>query len=71
MVPALWQRAPDGRMLTMKAVVNKCRSFEDADKWDRRQQLAMTPQERIRVSRELQRRVYGAAKDIRECHRND
>ena len=51
----------------MKPVVNKCRSFREADEWDRRQQLAMTPQQRINASRELQRRVFGRAKDIREC----
>lgn len=54
----------------MKAVVNKCRSFKEADEWDRRQQLAMTPQERIRASRELQRRVFGRVRDIRECHKS-
>jgi len=55
----------------MEAVVNKCRSFTEADAWDRRQQLAMTPQQRINVSRELQRRVFGRVKDIRECHKSD
>ena len=57
-------------MRCMKAIVNKCRSFEEADAWDRRQQLAMTPQERINAARELQRRVFGRAKDIRECHKS-
>lgn len=51
----------------MKAVVHKSRSFKDADEWDRRQQIAMTPQERLNVARELQRRVFGRTKDIREC----
>jgi hypothetical protein len=55
----------------MEAVVNKCRSFEAADAWDRHQQRSMTPQERIRVVRELQRRVFGDTKDIRECHKTD
>ena len=55
----------------MKAVVNKCHSFRSADEWDRRQQLAMTPQERIHAARELQRRVFGPKKDIRECGKNN
>ena len=53
----------------MKMVTHKCHSFKDADAWDRKQQLAMTPQERIHAARELQRRVYGQTKDVRACHK--
>ena len=43
----------------MERVVHKTTSFEEAEDWDVRQQLAMTPQERILAARELQRRFYG------------
>ena len=53
----------------MERVVHKSRSFEEAARWDVQQQIAMSPQERIRAARELQRRAYGSqVKDIRECH---
>jgi hypothetical protein len=54
----------------MERVVHKARSFKDADEWDRRQQMAMTPQQRILIARQLQRRVYGQVKDVREWHRS-
>jgi hypothetical protein len=54
----------------MERVVHKSRSFEEAAEWDVRQQVAMSPQERIRAARALQRRAYpGRAKDVRECHK--
>lgn len=52
----------------MERVVNKASSFKQADDWDVQQQISMTPRERIRAARELQRRVYGKdSKDVREC----
>ncbi len=54
----------------MKRVVHKARSFDEAADWDIKQQVSMTPQERIRASRELQKRAYpGPRQDVRECHR--
>ena len=54
----------------MERVVNKARSHEEAAAWDIHQQVAMSPQERIRASRELRKRVYpGPVRDVRECHR--
>lgn len=53
----------------MERVVNIARSHKEADDWDVRQQVAMTPQERIRASRELRRRAYPPPnRDVRECH---
>ena len=54
---------------TMERVVNIARSHKEADEWDIRQQVAMSPQERLRASRELRRRAYPPPnKDVRECH---
>lgn len=53
----------------MERIVHKARSFEEAAEYDVRQQLAMTPQERVDAARELQRRFYGPSPDIRECHK--
>ena len=54
----------------MERVVNKARSHEEAADWDIRQQVSMTPQERIRASRELRKRVYREPNpDVRECHK--
>jgi hypothetical protein len=53
----------------MERVVNKAKSFAEAEAWDREQQHRMTPQERVRVSRVLQRRVFGSTKDIRACQK--
>ena len=49
----------------MERIVHKAKSFKEADEWDRRQQLSMTPQERIRVVRVLQRKTLGPPKVIR------
>ena len=53
----------------MQRVVHKSKSFKEADETDVRQQLAMTPQQRVDAARALQRRVFGAGKDIRACHK--
>jgi hypothetical protein len=53
----------------MERVVHIARSHKEADDWDIRQQVAMSPQERIRASRELRRRAYPPPnRDVRECH---
>jgi hypothetical protein len=52
----------------VRRVVHKSTTFDDADEHDVRQQLAMTPQERVDVARELQQRFCGPVKDIRRFH---
>lgn len=54
----------------MEREAHKARSFEEADRWDRAQQLAMTPDERFDIARTLRERVYGSdAPDVREAER--
>lgn len=54
----------------MERVVHVARSFDEAEDWDVRQQVAMTPQQRMRAARALKDRAYpGRQKDVRECHR--
>jgi len=51
-------------------VVNKARTFAEADDWDIVQHLAMTPDERRRVARELRRRFFGdRCADVRDTIR--
>jgi hypothetical protein len=53
----------------MERVAHKAKNFEEADEWDIRQQVAMTPEQRFRAAKELRDRVYPAsAKDVRACH---
>lgn len=55
----------------MKRIVHIANNFEDADQWDREQQLLLKPRERMVAAFELRIRVYGEdAKDVRACHRN-
>jgi len=55
----------------MERIVNIAASYEEARDWDIRQQLAMTPQERILAVRAMQKRVYSPhPKDVREWHKN-
>lgn len=54
----------------MERVAFKTRSFAEADRWDREQSWALTPDERLRILRVLQERVYGRdAPDVRESQR--
>ena len=58
-----------GYYQVMERVVHKSLSFKDAAEWDVRQQLAMTPQERIRAARALRKRAYpGRIVDVRAWH---
>ncbi len=55
---------------SVERIVKKSRSFREADRWDIRQNLALTPEQRIQIAHALRKRAYpGKAKDIRECHR--
>ena len=62
--------ASAGRSRALPRIVHTTTSFDEALLWDIRQQVSMTPQERLRASRVLKRRAYSPeAKDVRECHR--
>ena len=57
-------------LLNVERIVKKSRNFRSADRWDIRQNLALTVEERIRIAHALRKRAYPAnAKDVRECHR--
>ncbi len=50
--------------------VHKAKSFDEAARWDRAQQLAMTPDERLEAARVLRERAFGAdVPDVREAER--
>jgi hypothetical protein len=52
-------------------VVNIAKSFTEAEQWDIKQQINMTPNERMEILKVLKDRFYGPdAKDVRECHQN-
>ena len=54
----------------MERIANKSRSFVEAETWDIQQQLALTPQERMRAAQTLKKRLFpGRRPDVRECHR--
>jgi hypothetical protein len=55
----------------MDREVNKARSFQEAEDWDRQQHWAMTSDERPEVARILRERAYGVdAPDVRESERS-
>lgn len=55
----------------MERVAIKTRSFEEAERWDREQSWRLTPDERLRLLRELQARVYGENPlDVRASERS-
>jgi len=54
----------------MKRIINKSKSFREAEEWDILQHTRMTPEERQEAAAELRRRVYGTKRpDVREAHR--
>ena len=51
----------------VKKVFNKAKNHKEAELWDIRQQINMTPEERQRIARELKNRYYGVRTiDVRE-----
>lgn len=57
-------------VLFMERVAFKTNSFAEADRWDREQSWALSSDERLRILRLLQERVYGrGAPDVREGER--
>lgn len=54
----------------MERVAFKTSSPAEADRWDREQSWALTPDERLRILRILQERAYGKGMpDVREGER--
>jgi len=43
----------------VKRVVHKAKNFQEAQKWDIRQQVSLSPQERQQIAKTLKRKVYG------------
>ena len=43
----------------MKRVANIAKNFKEAEEWDIKQQVNMTPQERMEAARILRERFYG------------
>ncbi|MBK9384280.1 MAG: hypothetical protein IPN34_05595 [Planctomycetes bacterium] len=57
-------------MRSIERIGHVARSFEEAERWDREQMLAMTPEERLTIARILRERVYGTdCPDVREAER--
>ena len=55
----------------MDREAHKSKSFEEADRWDKKQQWAMPPDERLAVAKVLRERFYGKdAPDVRESERS-
>lgn len=51
-------------------VVNKARSFTEAEEWDILQNIRMSPEERRHAALELKRRTFGKRQpDVRESVR--
>jgi hypothetical protein len=54
----------------MKRIVNIAKGFKEAEEWDIRQQIKMTPDERFAVAKKLQEMFYGKnVPDVRQWHR--
>jgi hypothetical protein len=54
-------------MKAMKRVVHKSHNFTEAELWDIKQQVRMSPEERQKAAEELKSRVFGKnTRDIRD-----
>ncbi len=54
----------------MKRVVNIANGFKEAEEWDIKQQISMTPDERFTAANKLKELVYGKnVPDVREWHK--
>ena len=54
----------------MKRIVNIANGFEEAEEWDIKQQISMTPDERFTVANKIKEMAYGKnSPDVREWHR--
>ena len=53
----------------MERVVNKSKTFQEAEAWDICQHIRLTAEQRRQIARELKHRVYGKnVPDVREYH---
>ncbi|MGO9482329.1 MAG: hypothetical protein ACLP05_11200 [Candidatus Kryptoniota bacterium] len=43
----------------MERIVNKAKSHKDAEEWDVAQQVAMAPEQRQEIAKELRERFFG------------
>ncbi len=51
----------------MERVVNKAKSFKEAEEWDIIQQISLTPEESQKIACELKIKAYGTnTKDLRK-----
>lgn len=55
----------------MKRVVNIAKDHEEAYRWDIKQAIEMSAEERQQVAGILKRKVYGSQPDIRAYHKNE
>jgi hypothetical protein len=54
----------------MERICKKSKNFKEAEDWDIKQQLSMTPEERQAAAKELRERVYGPnTKDVKDPKR--
>jgi len=52
----------------MKMVVKKFTNFKEAEEWNIKQYLKMSPEERQKIARKLRERVYGKnPPDVRDA----
>ena len=52
----------------VERIAFKTNSFEQADKWDVKQHINLTLEERLSIARALKDRIRPKAKDVRQCH---
>jgi hypothetical protein len=51
----------------MDRTFNKAKNFKEAEEWDIKQQINMTPRQRQKIAKELKRRYYGSnPPDVRD-----
>lgn len=54
----------------LKRIVNIARTRKEADEWDVRQQLSLTPNERQKIAKILKEKYFGKnSKDLKEFHK--
>lgn len=54
----------------MERLVNKAKSFREAEAWEREQYQSMTPVERMRAAQQIKNRLFpGKQMDVRECRK--
>jgi len=54
-------------MKAMKRVVHKSHNFTEAELWDIKQQVRLSPEERQKAAKELKSRVFGKnTRDVRD-----